>query len=214
MTEEIIINQLIDAVNKADSSSALFQAVKNLAQRRSPKAIPTLIEVLGFNNPGAAVTAVDGLIAIGEETVPILLKSLDNYNYGARAWAIRVFAGMGDPIALDLLIQTALTDFSLSVRRSAVKGLGIIKWEKLPPQSQEEAKCQVWKTLLSTVQDEEWVVRYASIVSLQALAKFVDSELQTKIIEELMKIFEKDQEIVIKTRAKLALKEMDISHKA
>lgn len=117
MTETITDNvqSLILAVQKADSAYALLKAVENLAKVRSPKAIPTLIEVLGFNNPGAAVAAVDGLILIGEETVPILLENLDGYNYGARAWATRVFAGIGDPKALELLLEAATTDFSLSV---------------------------------------------------------------------------------------------------
>ena len=43
--------------------------------------------------PGAALAAVDGLIAIGPEAVPPLLGTLDARNYGARAWAVRALAG-------------------------------------------------------------------------------------------------------------------------
>ena len=123
MTETITpINDLIKAVEKADSSSSLFLAVSNLAKVRSPLAIPTLIEVLAFNNPGAAVAATEGLIALGETAITSLLENVDDYNYGARAWAIRVFAGIGDPRGLDLLLKAASSDFSLSVRRAATKG--------------------------------------------------------------------------------------------
>ena len=109
MTE---VAKLIEAVDKADSADKLLEAVENLADAVSEAAIPTLIQVLGFNNPGAAVAAVDGLIKIGDPVVKPLLDSLDDYNYGARAWSLRVFAGVGDPVALDLLIKATITDSS------------------------------------------------------------------------------------------------------
>ena len=87
------VTQLIEAVNQADSADLLLETVENLADARNEAAIPTLVEVLGFNNPGAAVAAVDGLIAIGEPVVPYLLENLDGYNYGARAWATRCVCG-------------------------------------------------------------------------------------------------------------------------
>ena len=64
-------------------------AVRELAAATDPDAIPTLIKVLAYNNPGAAVAAVDGLVALGSTAVPTLLELIDGYNYGARAWAIR-----------------------------------------------------------------------------------------------------------------------------
>jgi phycocyanobilin lyase beta subunit len=204
--------KLIEAVQKADSADGLLKAVENLAEVRSPQAIPTLIEVLGFNNPGAAVAAVDGLINIGEETVPYLLNSLDDYNYGARAWAIRVFAGIGDPRALDLLLNTATTDFSLSVRRAATKGLGIIKWDKLPPSEIDAAQLKVWETLCVICNDGEWVVRYATVVALEALAKTVKNlkfDLLNNIKNKLEEMLNNDVEIVVKARAKLALSELN-----
>lgn len=200
--------KLIEAVQKADSADGLLKAVENLCEVRSPQAIPTLIEVLGFNNPGAAVAAVDGLINIGEETVPYLLNSLDDYNYGARAWAIRVFAGIGDPRALDLLLNAANTDFSLSVRRAAAKGLGIMQWHKLPASEIDSAQIKVWETLCVTCNDGEWVVRYATMVALEALAKVVKQtkfDLFKKIERKLEEMLNNDVEISVKARAKLAL---------
>jgi phycocyanobilin lyase beta subunit len=213
MTETTIntIDKLIQAVEKADSADALINAVKNLAKLRAPQAIPTLTEVLGFNNPGAAVAAVEGLINIGEETVPYLLENLDDYNYGARAWAIRVFAGIGDPRALDLLTKAATTDFSLSVRRAAAKGLGVIEWTKLSPLEREQRQIQVWETLCFTSNDGEWVVRYSTILALEKLAQMVtDSNLhlRPKIELKLQEILINDREIAVKARAKLALAKM------
>jgi phycocyanobilin lyase beta subunit len=199
---------LIQAVDTADSAQKLLDAVNDLAEVRSPEAIPTLIQVLGFNNPGASVAAVDGLIAIGEAVVEPLLTSLDDYNYGARAWAIRVFAGIGDPRALELLLKAASSDFSLSVRRAACKGLGSLKWHLLNPQQQKSTQTEVLDTLLMTINDGEWVVRYATIVALESLHQALSQnqgDLATKIKDKLTEICQQDPEISVQYRAKLAL---------
>jgi phycocyanobilin lyase beta subunit len=125
------VQQLISAVEEADSSAKLVEAVQNLASSGSEEAVPTLIAALGYNNPGAAVAAVDGLIEIGEKAVKPLLQLLDNYNYGARAWAVRALAGIGDPRGFNTLLDAAKNDFALSVRRAAARGLGTIHWQQM-----------------------------------------------------------------------------------
>ena len=107
MNHKTTTHQLIQAVEDADSADGLLSAVEALADACDPEAIPTLIAVLGYNNPGAAVAAVDGLIALGETAIPSLLELIDTYNYGARAWAVRACAGIGDPRTLDLLLTSA-----------------------------------------------------------------------------------------------------------
>ncbi|AFZ54250.1 HEAT repeat domain-containing protein [Cyanobacterium aponinum UTEX 3222] len=208
-TLETSVQQLINAVNEADSAVKLLQAVQKLAAAQSPEAIPTLIQVLGFNNPGAAVAATEGLINLGEIAIAPLMKNLDDYNYGARAWALRVFAGIGDIRALDLLISAATTDFSLSVRRAATKGLGNIQLSSLPPEDIAPTQEKIFRTLCLTIQDGEWVVRYASIVALenltQSLKAFNNNYLIPQIVEQLTLLSQKDDEIGVQTRAKLAL---------
>jgi phycocyanobilin lyase subunit beta len=199
--------KLIEAVNRADSADALLEAVENLAEARSEAAIPVLIEVLGYNNPGAAVAAVEGLIEIGEPVVPYLMDNLDDYNYGARAWATRVFAGIGDPIALDLLLEAAVSDFSQSVRRSAAKGLGTIIWSKLPPEAALLAQRRVLTTLLLACEDAEWVVRYAAVVGLQALAGTL-TVTQPELVSQITTKFQamlSGEEIAIRARIQYAL---------
>ncbi len=201
-------DKLIEAVNQADSADALLEAVENLAEVRSEAAIPTLIEVLGYNNPGAAVAAVEGLIEIGEPVVPYLMDNLDDYNYGARAWATRVFAGIGDPLALDLLLDAAISDFSQSVRRAAAKGLGTIIWSKLPPAEVLSAQQKVLQTLLLACEDGEWVVRYAAVVGLQTLAKTLavtQAELVPQITDRFQEIMKRDGEMAIRARVKYGL---------
>lgn len=204
------VQQLIEAVDRADSADLLLKTVEDLAETADSTAIPTLVRVLGFNNPGAAVAAVDGLIEIGEPVVPYLLQNLDDYNYGARAWATRVFAGIGDPAALDLLLEAAVSDFSQSVRRAAAKGLGNIIWSKLPPAEVVSAQQAVLNTLFLATEDGEWVVRYAAIVGLEALAATLaktQPELQSKIFTKFRELINSEPEAVIQARIKYALKD-------
>ena len=203
------IQQSIEAVNRADSADLLLKTVEDLAAIGDRAAIPTLVEVLGFNNPGAAVAAVDGLIKIGEPVVPYLLNNLDSYNYGARAWATRVFAGIGDPAALDLLLLAAVTDFSQSVRRAAAKGLGSILWSKLPVDEIAPAQQKVLDALLLATEDGEWVVRYAAIVGLEALSSTLaqsQPELLSKITARWQQLIDSDSEVAIRARIKYLLK--------
>jgi phycocyanobilin lyase subunit beta len=206
------VQKLIKAVNQADSADLLLKTVEDLAEVSDRAAIPTLVEVLGFNNPGAAVAAVDGLIQIGEPVVAYLLENLDDYNYGARAWATRVFAGIGDPAALDLLLEAAIADFSQSVRRAAAKGLGSISWSKLPSAEVITAQQKVLETLLLATEDGEWVVRYAAIVGLEALSKTLavnQPELLPLITTRFKELTQSESEPAIHARIEYATRRLD-----
>ncbi|NEQ37803.1 MAG: HEAT repeat domain-containing protein [Okeania sp. SIO3I5] len=204
-------NQFIRAVEEADSSQGLIDAVKDLAAAHLTEAIPILIEVLGYNNPGAAVAAVDGLVEIGEPAVLPLLETLDGYNYGARAWAIRALAGIGDPRGLEILLDSAANDFSFSVRRGAARGLGFIHWEKLSEAEISDAQQRVFQTLLQVSQDPEWVVRYAAVVGLQGLAKVVKFSGKNwfkDILNRIHQISDTDTILAVRARAKVAVEEL------
>jgi phycocyanobilin lyase beta subunit len=207
------VSQLIEAVNQAYSPSTLIKAVRDLSAAKDETAIPTLIEVFGFNNPGAAVVAVQGLVALGDLAVPPLLSQIDGYDYGARAWSHRALSQIGDPRALDTLSEAATEDFALSVRRAAAKGLGSLKWDKLPPQDIPKAQQKVLATLQqASTQDPEWVVRYAAIVGLQALARAMGdalSESYQRVLAHLQKVSEQDAELVVRSRSQLALGQLN-----
>lgn len=203
--------QLIQAVEQADSADALLEAVENLSEARYEEAIPILIKVLGYNNPGAAVAAVDGLISLGEVAVTQLLDNIDGYNYGARAWATRACAGVGDPRALDLLLDAASSDFSFSVRRAAARGLGLIKWSKLAPEAIKTAQNRVLETLLLVSQDGEWVVRYAAVVGLENLALSVAEtqiEIGELILAKLGEMMEQEPEMAVRARIQWAIQKL------
>ncbi|OCR02092.1 phycobilisome maturation protein [Oscillatoriales cyanobacterium USR001] len=200
-----MVIELIRAVEKADSANGLLNAVKALTEAGSDSAIPTLIAVLGYNNPGAAVAAVDGLIQLGEAAVLPLLEQLDGYNYGARAWAIRALAGIGDPRGLNILLDAAVNDFALSVRRAATRGLGTIHWEKLPPEELVDAQLKACQTLLQASQDPEWVVRYAAVGGLQALAvEALKSNWLPEVLARFEEIIKTDDTLAVRARAMLA----------
>ena len=70
----------------AKTTPELIRATKSLCNLHTVDAISALIEVLGFNNPAVASVATAGLIELGSQAVPSLLVSLDEKNYGSRAW--------------------------------------------------------------------------------------------------------------------------------
>lgn len=170
MTNSARTQELIQAVEKADSARNLVESVQALAAQQSEEAIPTLIAVLGYNNPGAALAAVEGLVKLGAPAVVPLLEQLDEYNYGARAYSIRALAAIADPRALDVLVTAAATDFAPSVRRAAAKGLGNLDWHQLKPEQAKEAQIKALDTLTQVSQDADWANRYAAVVGLQTLA--------------------------------------------
>ena len=202
------LTALIQSVEEADSSSLLLEAVQNLASVRLEGAIPTLIAALGYNNPGAAVAAVEGLIHIGEPAVPALLEQLELQNYTARSWAIRALAGIGDPRGLIPLLGVATADFSLSVRRAAARGLGMMKWHWFPADLLEIAQEEALEALLFVAQqDEEWVVRYSAVVGLQALAMAIPPtslDWRSRIESQLAQMANDDRSLAVRGRVFLA----------
>jgi phycocyanobilin lyase beta subunit len=195
------MDELIRAITIADTPDKLVTAVKNLAAIKDTSAIPTLIAVFGYNNPEAAIVAAAALTEFGEVAVPQLLD-LDDYNYGARAYSIRTLAAIADPRALDVLIDTTLTDFAPSVRRAAAKGLGNLQWHKLDIVASQTAINRALETLLCICEDTDWSIRYAAIVGLQALAKV--ATVRSPIFAKFELMLTNDTEKAVRARVQLA----------
>ena len=203
---------LIAAVDAADSANCLLERVEDLVAARLEGSIPKLIETLSYNNPGAAVAAVDGLIQLGSPSVPPLIEQLDRHNYTARAWAIRALSGIGDPRGLVTLLTATPTDIVASVRRAAARGLGIIKWQWFPEPLLPLAQAETASVLRLAVQaDEEWGVRYAAVVGLQALAQsypLSDSDLRPDLLAQLERVVVQDPSLAVRARGWMALQQM------
>jgi len=205
---------LIQAVEQADTATALLDATTRLASHLAgddppaPAAIAALVQVLGFNNPGAAVAAVDGLIACGEAAVAPLLDNLDAHNYGARAWAVRALAGIGDVRGLALLEQALASDIGPSVRRAAARGLGQLRCDGLPAQGRREVQDRALAALEAAAADGEWVVRYAVVVGLESLGGSLErgSGGQQRAVACLRMLEDPEEAVpVVRLRARQAL---------
>ena len=213
------VTPLIEAVEQADTATTLLAATTRLASQLAgddppaPAAIAALVQVLGFNNPGAAVAAVDGLIACGETAVAPLLDNLDAHNYGARAWAVRALAGIGDVRGLELLEQALGGDIGPSVRRAAARGLGQLRCAALPAQDRRAVQERALTALEAAAGDGEWVVRYAVVVGLESLALDLTPEtgsserdLRERALQTLTLLSDPDQDTtVVPLRANQAL---------
>jgi phycocyanobilin lyase beta subunit len=213
------VSSLIQAVEQADTATALLAATTRLASHLAggnppaPAAIAALVQVLGFNNPGAAVAAVDGLIACGETAVAPLLDNLDAHNYGARAWAVRALAGIGDVRGLELLEQALGGDIGPSVRRAAARGLGQLRCGNLPAEERREVQERALTALETAAGDGEWVVRYAVVVGLESLIHDLTPEtnsserdLRERALQTLTLLSNPDQDtMVVPLRANQAL---------
>lgn len=204
---------LIEALQRADSAAALLNATRELAGCGDPTAAPALVEVLGFNNPGAAVAAVDGLIQLGTAAVPALLQ-LDPQNYGARAWAVRALAGIGDVRGLELLEDALGTDVAASVRRAAAKGLGQLRLEAMEAQERLAVQERCLRALLAATGDGEWVVRYAVAMGLEGLGLQLrhqqpEHHLQARGGLEALAEPTREEVLVVRLRASVALSRME-----
>jgi phycocyanobilin lyase beta subunit len=210
---------LIAAVEQADSAGALYQTTLALAtaletlelagEAPPEEALACLVSILGFNNPGAAVAAVEGLIACGPSAVGPLLEGLDAQNYGARAWAVRALAGIGDVRGLELLEGALANDVGPSVRRAAAIGLGTLQVDRLAPQDRHAVQQRALLALESGAQDGEWVVRYAVATAMERITPRLQEleEGRHRAVSTLHLLADDAQEeaLVVCLRARLAL---------
>ncbi len=201
-------------MQQAATALELLRATQELAGCADASAAPVLVQVLGFNNPGAAVAAVEGLINLGEAAVEALLQ-LDPENYGARAWAVRALAGIGDVRGLELLLDALGTDVAASVRRAAAKGLGALRLEPLPGDAQQEVRRRCLDALIAATADGEWVVRYAVAVGLETLvAGMPDGAVERQRARAgLVTLLEASEGTppVVQRRARLALSRLGLA---
>lgn len=208
------VADLVRAVQQADSAMGLLQATQALAALAHPEAAACLVEVLGFNNPGAAVAAVDGLIAIGVPAVDTILTNIDGYNYGARAWAVRALAGIGDVRGLEVLEDALGKDIGPSVRRAAARGLGQLRLQQLQRDHQRLITARCLQALVDGCRDGEWVVRYAVAMALESLAPaLAEQQEQWQRLEQALVQLHRnpaEEAPVVRLRAELALRRLEL----
>jgi len=218
---------LIAAVERADSAAGLFEATRALASALATQgegplegpppnaALSCLVRILGYNNPGAAVAAMEGLVASGPAAVSPLLEGLDAQNYGARAWAVRALAGIGDVRGLTLLEQALADDIGPSVRRAAAIGLGSLQVGHMSPLERGAVQERALAALERGRDDGEWVVRYAVATAMEKLV-LPPQELECgreRAFATLLSLSDDGEEDVpvVRLRAQLALSRLPSS---
>jgi HEAT repeat protein len=80
-------------------------AVLGLGQQPSAESIPDLIILLDDQDRLLARLAGDALIAVGEQAVPALSKTLENGSQRTKIEAARVLALIGDPSSIPVLFK-------------------------------------------------------------------------------------------------------------
>jgi phycocyanobilin lyase beta subunit len=129
---------------------------------------------------------------------------------------MRALSQIGDPRAIEVLLE-AMMDFSLSVRRAAAKGVGSLCWQDVPIADLDGLRSRIVTALAQTAKDDEWVVRYASVVGLQGVAQSLSEfpssqaiELRDRIVSELDGRCCDDREAAVRVRAAFALTQIKI----
>ncbi|ABB26869.1 phycocyanobilin lyase beta subunit [Synechococcus sp. CC9902] len=202
------LQKAILALDRATTTSELVKATQTICGLKDLEAAPTLIKVLGFNNPAVGAVATQGLIALGRDVVPILVVNLDVGNYGARAWVVRAIATLRDPRGLDLLEHALNADIAPSVRRSATRGLAEMELEGSNV-SKDFSRC--CEALFKAAADDEWIVRYAAAFGLEQRFghNSTNTGLKTQAIAHLEELSSNSEAVkVVKQRAKLALQRL------
>ena len=205
------LDQALLTLDGATSTPELVRATQALCALNDLEAARPLIKVLGFNNPAVAAVATQGLIQLGRDIVPTLLVSLDDHNYGARAWVVRVLAALRDPRGLDLLERALHADIAPSVRRSATRGLADLELTNGIEGDQLE-RC--FQGLFIAGRDDEWVVRYATAYGLEQRLR--DATVTKQLADQgraALKRLASDAEgvRVVRMRAVQALKRINVS---
>ena len=202
------LQKAILALDRATTTSELVEATQTICGLKDLEAAPTLIKVLGFNNPAVGAVATQGLIALGRDVVPILVVNLDVGNYGARAWVVRAIATLRDPRGLDLLEHALNADIAPSVRRSATRGLAEMELEGSNV-SKDFSRC--CEALFKAAADDEWIVRYAAAFGLEQRFghNSTNTGLKTQAIAHLEELSSNSEAVkVVQQRAKLALQRL------
>ena len=206
-TQLLAIEQAATRQALADASAQLVALMPQLSEEPplQAQAIDCCIDLLKANNPAAALQALRGLIGCGSAAVEPLLNSLDERNYGARAWTVRALSAIQDPRGLEVLQRAVANDIGPSVRQAAAYGLGRLQGHD------ENVLRPCLNSLELACSDSEWSVRYAAVAALeQRLQQGLPSDLapQARALLRHRSQQEMDDTLVVRLRALLALERL------
>lgn len=191
--------ELINQLNRAIVTTEIVALVETVVAKKTNEAIAPLIQLLHHHNPNISTAAVEGLVKLAPNSVEPLITAFQSCkDHGVQAYIVQALARIGDPRALDLLIEVVGVEVANhcqgNVRRVAARGLGKIgKINNLNTRNKA-----VEKLTWALFKAEDWALRYAAVVSLEEIAtELTTSTLQEALIQEL--------DNVIQLRIKTAL---------
>ena len=201
------IEQAATRQQLANASAQLVALMPQLSSEPAlqGQAISCCIDLLKANNPAAALHALRGLIDCGAAAVEPLLNSLDERDYGSRAWTVRALSALQDPRGLSVLQRAVANDIGPSVRQAAAYGLGRLQG------NDESLLRQCLNSLELACSDSEWSVRYAGVAALeQRLQQSLPTELDNRARALLQQRSQQDLDdtLVVRLRALLALERL------
>ena len=103
-----------------------MSAAKGLSRLKDPRAIDTLIVVLQDKVPAVREEACRTIQAIGEASIPPLLKGLQDPNWRIRLRAVEALSLLKPQVAVAPLMNLVANDSDTAVRQDAVRALGKI----------------------------------------------------------------------------------------
>ena len=191
-------------------------ALRALGRIRDERAIPFLIEALGYPDTWLPPRIGEILVSIGEPSIPYLGRELrHNHSEHVRMWAAEILGWLHATLTAPALID-ALSDISPEVRAKAAGALGKIKEDRAvyrllellvsDPAPFVRVKASqalgiighpaVIDYLINTLKDPEWWVRVRAVEALEKLGE--------KAVAALLPALE-DEDPEVRKRAAMAL---------
>ncbi|BBD61072.1 bilin biosynthesis protein PecF [Nostoc sp. HK-01] len=200
--------QLISQINHTGTPETVIAAITAITVSDTPEleTINALIAVLSHHHPTVRAVAVEALVKLGNSTVkPLITAYKASCDQGLQAHIIQALAQIASPDALDILAEvlgtTVANHCQGNVRRIAARGLGNIAINSHDVEVIFSVQDKLTWALLTP---EDWGLRYAAAVSLQAIpTPEAQAALQNAIAGEA------DQ--VVRSRIALALSPLIIN---
>ncbi len=191
-------------------------ALRALARIKNERAIPFLIEALGYPETWLPPRISEILVSIGEKSIVFLIKELkNNPSESIRMWSAEILGWLGAKESLDTLMRS-LSDISPEVRAKAAGALGKIKddravfrlLELLLSDPVPFVRIRVSQALgsighpavidylINVLKDPEWWVRVRAVEALEKLGE--------KAVSALLVALE-DEDMEVRKRAAMAL---------
>jgi bilin biosynthesis PecF protein len=182
-------DQLITQINHASTPEERIAAITAIGASCTKElaVINAVITALSHHHPTVRTAAIEALVKLGNATVKPLIAAYNaSSDQGMQAHIIQALAQIGSSEALDLLAEVVGTTVANhcqgNVRRIAARGLGNIAINSPDADVIHHVQDKLIWALLSP---EDWGLRYAAAVSLQAIATpDAKAALQSAIAQE------------------------------